>query len=121
MYNWSEYFVNFTDSSTCQVIEQVTQNISECIFPFILHGKTFTECTDYLDQNGNLWCSTQTNPGTQEHKAGGYWGYCEDALCPKKNGKLNYSNQVIKIMLIEVSKRNIHMCVRFGSDKKNQL
>ena len=91
MYNYLNriyFFFNFTASSTCQVIEQVTQDTKECSFPFTLHGKKFTECTDYLDQNGNLWCSTETNPDTQEHKAGGYWGYCEDAQCLNKNGKL---------------------------------
>ena len=76
---------------TCQVIEHGTKEIAQCSFPFIVAGKTFTKCTDYLDPDGSLWCSTRTDPDTFQHSAGyGFWGFCEDVQCIQAKGKLVY-------------------------------
>ena len=78
---------HFTESSICKVIELGTQEITPCSFPFVVQGKSFTKCTDFLDPEGKLWCSTRTNLDTFEHEGGhGYWGYCEDDLCPITEG-----------------------------------
>ena len=77
---------------TCQVVEQGgTNEVAQCSFPFMVDGKTFTKCTDYLDPDGNFWCSTKTDPDTFQHSSGhGFWGFCEDVQCIQAKGKLVY-------------------------------
>ena len=75
--------------SVCEVIEQGTDSIVPCSFPFILDERRFDNCTDYKDPNGELWCSTKTDTKTFEHIGGnGHWGFCTDDYCPKANTTL---------------------------------
>ena len=70
--------------SVCEVIEQGTNSIVPCSFPFILDERRFDNCTDYQDPNGELWCSTKTDTKTLEHIGGnGHWGFCTNDYCPK--------------------------------------
>ena len=35
-----------------------------------------------LDRNGNVWCSTKTDPKTMKHVGGaGSWGFCTNEHC----------------------------------------
>jgi len=56
-----------------------------CVFPFILKNVTYDGCTTKDDNEGNYWCSTQTNR-TNHHVGGGKgnWGHCPDD-CRKAN------------------------------------
>ena len=82
-------YVHLFSFSVCEVIEQGTDSIVPCSFPFILDERRFDNCTDYKDPNGELWCSTKTDTKTFEHIGGnGYWGFCTDDYCPKANTTL---------------------------------
>ena len=62
--------------------------MANCIFPFIVNGKRFDDCTSFLDPDGLMWCSTRTNPLNDQHINGhGYWGFCNEITCPKVKGK----------------------------------
>merc|ERR1712008_159423 len=75
--------------AVCQVIELGTKAIVPCSFPFILNETRFDSCTDYLDPDGKLWCSTKTNPKTMEHGGGaGSWGFCTNEFCPTAEVKI---------------------------------
>ena len=65
------------------MIEQGTRAIVPCSFPFIVNENKFDKCTDYLDSNGKIWCSTKTDPTTMKHVGGaGSWGFCTNEHCP---------------------------------------
>ena len=67
----------------CQVMERGTWTLNPCSFPFIVDGKRFDDCTDFLDPDGKFWCSTRTDPKTFEHVNGqGLWGFCTNRNCP---------------------------------------
>lgn len=47
-----------------------------CIFPFIFDNRTFHTCTDYLDEQGQHWCSTKVEANGVHAGKQGEWGYC---------------------------------------------
>jgi len=76
--------------TTCQVYEHqrieflgVPRVPKDCQFPFVYKGQTFESCTDF-DEDDGPWCSTRTDPVTNEHiDKKGYWGLCNDTeICP---------------------------------------
>merc|ERR1712212_1084995 len=71
----------------CSVEEKNSKTTQECQFPFKLNDKTFTNCTDFQDPDGRLWCSTNVSKPDRQHIGGGsYWGYCDivDGKCPQE-------------------------------------
>ena len=52
-------------SSVC-VIEQRSKLPRPCKFPFIFKERLFNNCTDYADEKGKHWCSTNVN-SNQKH------------------------------------------------------
>merc|ERR1712156_394367 len=69
----------------CSVEEKNSKTTQECQFPFKLNEKIFTNCTDFQDPDGRLWCSTKVTKTDRQHVGGGsYWGYCDikDGKCP---------------------------------------
>ena len=81
----------FCLTGTCNVIEQGSNKLQPCVFPFVLDGKRFEECTTYLDPNQELWCSTRTNSTNDKHVGGlGYWGLCKKQNCPNFKGTYNF-------------------------------
>merc|ERR1711976_1018463 len=62
----------------CSVEEKNSKTTQECQFPFKLNEKIFTNCTDFQDPDGRLWCSTKVSKTDRQHIGGGsYWGYCD--------------------------------------------
>ena len=54
-----------------------------CIFPFVVLGKTYNECTTDLDPEGKLWCATETDSSGKQVTS--KWGYCpDDEACLKR-------------------------------------
>ena len=54
-----------------------------CIFPFVVSGKTYNECTTDLDPEGKLWCATETDGSDKQ--VTNKWGYCpDDEACLKR-------------------------------------
>ena len=84
---------------TCQVYEHeriahfnLPKEPSNCQFPFVINGTTHNKCVDDDDEDEGTWCSTKTDPATNEHVTGrGHWGLCNDAdLCPLEFGTLTF-------------------------------
>ena len=77
------FFMFAGSGPNCQVMERGTWTLNPCSFPFIVDGKRFDDCTDFLDPDGKFWCSTRTDPKTFQHVNGqGLWGFCNDRNCP---------------------------------------
>lgn len=77
---------------SCLTTDQNNEKKS-CVFPFILSDKTYYGCTTDSDPDGNLWCSTKTNPVTNEHVSGqGHWGYCDTSPECLNDGSRTKSN-----------------------------
>ena len=54
-----------------------------CIFPFVVSGKTYNECTTDHDPEGKLWCATETDGSDKQ--VSNKWGYCpDDEACLKR-------------------------------------
>ena len=83
-------FILDKEKTICQVIQMVDEKLTPCIFPFIMDGLKFHNCTDHKDFDGKFWCSTKVNPNTLIHVSGQkFWGYCEEENCPNKwNGRV---------------------------------
>ena len=100
-----------------------------CIFPFVVGGKTYNECTTYLDPERKLWCATETdgssndacttksNPhnrfwcSTKVDRSGkhvnGNWGYCsEECFSRCKDGE--------ELCKPSKSKIEFHQCIPKG-------
>jgi len=78
-----------TDAPWCALEHERIKEFNEeaspmaCQFPFIYKGVTYNECTTV--EEDKPWCSTETNPTTNEHVGeGGHWGYCFQENCPKE-------------------------------------
>ena len=79
------------------MIEQGTKAIVPCSFPFVLNKNRFDNCTDYLDPDGKLWCSTKTDPNTMEHIGKDRsWGFCTDEFCPTAEAALTKATMASK-------------------------
>ena len=71
-------------SSECSVIEQGSELPKPCQFPFVYRGQSYDKCI-FKDNEGNgqPWCSTKTDPTSNEHiGGGGHYGDCSPDLCP---------------------------------------
>jgi len=67
---------NSDEDDTCEALEKKTNENKPCQFPFIYKDRTYVACTTFNDTKP--WCSTKTNPSTNEHiDARGHWGYCD--------------------------------------------
>ena len=54
----------------------------KCQFPFVFKNHTYYGCTKKASLNGKAWCSTRTNPTSNEHITGQkLFGDC-DSSCP---------------------------------------
>ncbi len=69
-----------SDHKTISVIEENTNELKQCQFPFVYEGTTITTCTSLGEESGKTWCSTKVDPDTREHVKG-FWGYCIEELC----------------------------------------
>ena len=47
----------------------------KCQFPFIFGGKTYNECTNDIDVDGQFWCSVRVD--SERRHISGQWGYCD--------------------------------------------
>ena len=66
----------------CEVIEVASKSKKECQFPFVFKNHTYYGCTKKASLNGKAWCSTGTNPTSNEHITGQkLFGDC-DSSCP---------------------------------------
>ena len=82
-------YIYLGHGDNCQAREVGTGKIVPCSFPFKINGRKFDQCTDFLDPEGKLWCSTRTDPKTHNHVDGqGFWGYCNDRYCPEPMSKI---------------------------------
>ena len=64
----------------CKVIEQASKTKKNCQFPFIFKNKTYHGCTKTILKKP--WCSTKTDPSSNEHITGQrVYGIC-DSSCP---------------------------------------
>ena len=79
--------LNFFVTGPCKVIEQRSNMLKPCVFPFVIDGRRFDKCTSYLDPNQETWCSTKTNSSNDEHVGLGHWGICKEQNCPSFEGK----------------------------------
>jgi len=59
----------------CFVIENKTNDLQPCIFPFVFAEKTYNKCTNTSDPDGKFWCSTKIDENGKHVKS--YWGYCD--------------------------------------------
>ena len=79
-----------TQSASCSTISGPDPS-SECSFPFIFEGVSWTGCTiaDEPADNPQPWCVTQTNengrPPVDENGEFSTWGYCHSS-CPIDQG-----------------------------------
>lgn len=79
-----------TTTTPCSTISGPDPN-SECIFPFIYAGKSWTVCTT-SDGDHNPWCPTHIEDDGTFTKGGRmplvkpHWGYCHSS-CPNMKGK----------------------------------
>merc|ERR1712218_59737 len=74
----------------CKVEEKKSKSLQDCAFPFKLNDKPFTNCTDFQDPDGRLWCSTKVSRSNRQHVGGGgYWGYCNivSGKCPQDDNE----------------------------------
>jgi len=89
----------------CFVKEVRTETFKPCQFPFVWNGETYYSCTNKTARfgngefkYGNPWCSTKTDPITNEHVANRrFHGDCKTEFCPsdeieqmKKEAKQTY-------------------------------
>ena len=66
-----------------------SESYKPCQFPFVWEGETYYSCTNKTGKfrngqiaYGNPWCSTKTNPITNEHiKHRRYYGECKKESC----------------------------------------
>ena len=66
----------------CEVIEVASKSKKKCQFPFVFKNHTYYGCTKKASLNGKAWCSTRTNPTSNEHITGQkLYGDC-DSSCP---------------------------------------
>ena len=72
------------ESSECSVIETGSGLSKPCQFPFVYAGQSFDKCIfKYNRGNGKPWCSTKTDPMSNEHiGTGGNNGDCYQESCP---------------------------------------
>ena len=82
-----------------------------CQFPFIFKNETFNSCTPKHDPDDKLWCSTRTNPITNEHiKGQDLWGYCPNNVtcnCECIDFKTcSWSKQISQVIGMFQSKRS---------------
>ena len=75
---------NGSDRKEFQAGQSCTTEIRKCIFPFVVNGNTYTDCTDdSLSGSGAKedfkWCATSTN-GDRSMK-NGKWGICNVSTC----------------------------------------
>ena len=58
------------------MIEEISQKLKPCIFPFKYSGQTLTECTILRDPEDKPWCSTKVDDEGNHETSGGFWGHC---------------------------------------------
>ncbi|XP_040573509.1 phenoloxidase-activating factor 3 [Lepeophtheirus salmonis] len=67
-------------SIACKVIDQASQNISSCIFPFKFQNRTLNECIVDSEDHDKPWCPTRiintTKPINSKEDLDGHWGNC---------------------------------------------
>jgi len=64
-------------------VDCTTEAGTQCQFPFITNGQTFTSCTQSGDTRA--WCSTKVDSNGNHISGIGEWGYCT-AACPDDSG-----------------------------------
>ena len=61
-------------NSKCQTIEENSDIVKDCVFPFRYKGKKYSTCTTFDSENGKAWCATKID--SNGNVVTGKWGDC---------------------------------------------
>merc|ERR1712055_444285 len=106
---------NSTVVHTCMTVDGPDRG-ANCVFPFTLLGKVYTECTTVW--YGKPWCSTLTNQNGDHVMFQGKWGYCA-SNCPTEEGTTNkcrFGQQPCNDFFNGISR---NLCCNFGETCEN--